>query len=125
MLEGTLDLDTSSSSTQEKKITSKELGELLVATRAIRSEIDMRNRSIPEVEEKFMRIKMEYPSFFDIIVTDVKSPQIIKFMLELTQRKESGEITKERADIEMGQFMAGHYLPTDAELRARKERESV
>ena len=106
--------------TENKPVTSKNFKELLVASRAIRSDLDMRRSTVAEVDEKFKRIKEEYPKFYDIIVTDVKSPQIIAFMLNLTERKESGEITQERADIELGQFMAGHYLPTDAELRARK-----
>ena len=102
------------------KYSSVQFGEILVAAKAIRSDLDSGNRTVEDIEVKNGRIKETYPEFFKVILGDRNSVHIISFMKNLVERRESGEITKERADVELGQFMAGKYLPTDEELRRRK-----
>ena len=102
------------------KFSSKQFEEILVASRAIRADLDQGTRSNEEIESKYARIKREYPQFFKVIISDRNAPKIIDFMKNLSERQEKGEITKERADVELGQFMANKYLPTDAELRKNK-----
>ena len=99
------------------KYSSVQFGEILVAAKAIRSDLDSGNRTVEDIEVKYGRIKETYPEFFKVILGDRNSVHIISFMKNLVEFIESGEITKERADVELGQFMAGKYLPTDEELR--------
>ena len=98
---------------------SVEMNEILIAASAIRSDIDTRARTASEIDDKYARIKEKYPKFYQIICTDTNAVRIITFMLYVMNRKESGEITSERGDVEIGQFMANLYLPTEAELANR------
>ena len=102
------------------KYSSAQFSEILVAAKTIRADLDRGGVTTEELEEKYARIKGEYPMFFKVILSDANAVNIISFMKHLIERQEKGEITKERADVELGQFMASKYLPTDEELRSRK-----
>ena len=96
---------------ENNKLSARDFAEVAVAARAIREDMDSNGVSVDIIRKKYARIAEKYENFFDMICRDAKAVDVITFMANLVYRQEKGEITKERADVELGQFMAHSYIP--------------
>ncbi|MBP01742.1 MAG: hypothetical protein CMM25_02875 [Rhodospirillaceae bacterium] len=96
---------------ENNKLSARDLAEVSIAAGAIRHDITVNKLSQEQIDTKYGRIKEKFHQFFDMICRDEKAQDVLTFMANITHRQETGEITKERADVELGQFMAHSYIP--------------
>tara|TARA_B100001094_G_scaffold234692_1_gene229682 strand:- start:968 stop:1303 length:336 start_codon:yes stop_codon:yes gene_type:complete len=93
------------------KLNSQNFAELSIAARAIREDMDKNHVPPDVIGKKYKRIADTYPTYFDMIVKDPNCGDVLTVMANLVYKREQGEITKERADVELGEFMAQKYIP--------------
>ena len=91
---------------------------VLIVANAIKVDIGA-GKTKEELDVKYDKFKKEKPKVYENICTDPNAIKILEFMNNVTKRVVSGQITKERGDVEIGEFMAGLYLPTEDELSSR------
>lgn len=87
----------------------------LITAHAIKADIST-GKTKEELDVKYADFKHSHERMYTSILTDPNAIKIIEFMAYVKRRMTSGEITKDRADVEMGQFMANLYLPTEEQL---------
>ena len=95
-----------------------DLDSVLITAYAIKADIGA-GKTKEELDDKYVEFKNTHPKVYENICTDRNAIKIMEFMRDVTKRICSGDITKERGDVEIGEFMAKLYLPTEDELNAR------
>ena len=91
---------------------------ILITAYAIKADIGS-GKTKEQLDNKYCDFKSSQPKVYENICTDKNAIKIMEFMRDITKRIANGSITKERGDVEIGEFMAKLYLPTEDELNAR------
>ena len=87
----------------------------LITAYAIKADIGS-GKTKEELDRKYSEFKKSNEKVYNNILTDPHAVKIMEVMGNVTKRIASGEITRERGDVEIGQFMASLYLPTEEQL---------
>lgn len=87
----------------------------LITAYAIKADIGA-GKTKEELDVKYKDFKESKEKVYNNVLTDPNAIKILEFMGYVTKRIKSGEITPERGDVEIGQFMANLYLPTEEQL---------
>ncbi len=91
---------------------------VLITAYAIKADIG-NGKTKEQLDNKYAEFKNAHPKVYGNVCTDKNSIKILEFMRDVTKRVCNGTITKERGDVEIGEFMAKLYLPTEDELNTR------
>jgi len=91
---------------------------VLITAYAIKADIGS-GKTKEQLDNKYSEFKNAHPKVYNNVCTDKNSIKILEFMRDVTKRVCDGTITKERGDVEIGEYMAKLYLPTEDELNAR------
>jgi len=87
----------------------------LITAYAIKADIAT-GKTKEELDLKYSEFKKSNEKVYNSILTDPKAIKILEFMGYVTKRIANCEITRERGDVEIGEFMAALYLPTEEQL---------
>tara|TARA_X000001036_G_C20653888_1_gene796162 strand:+ start:1661 stop:1960 length:300 start_codon:yes stop_codon:yes gene_type:complete len=97
---------------------SEKIKDIITTAWAMKADIGQ-GKTIEDLNNKYKEFKNKNEKIFNSICTDRNAINILLFMLNLKEREERGEITAERGHVEMGEFMAKLYLPTEEQLNSR------
>ena len=91
---------------------------VLITAYAIKADISG-GKTKEQLDDKYVEFKKTNPKVYENICTDRNAIKIMEFMRDVSKRIANGTINRERGDVEIGEFMAKLYLPTEDELNTR------